>query len=83
MTKRQIEAGANLSIKECLNMDYTIAMHYCEDKTSDLYEGVRALIVDKDNKPKWNPSTIEDVTDKRVNFFFSKLPSNIAWNIPV
>jgi Enoyl-CoA hydratase/isomerase len=36
----------------------------------DFLEGVRALIVDKDNAPRWAPNRIEDVTDAMVDQFF-------------
>lgn len=39
--------------------------------------GVRALLIDKDNSPKWNPKTIEEVTDERVQSFFGPLSDNI------
>jgi enoyl-CoA hydratase len=39
-------------------------------KTSDTVEGIRALAVDKDHKPVWNPSAIEDVTPQMVQPFF-------------
>lgn len=35
--------------------------------------GVRALLIDKDSNPKWNPPRIEDVTDARVKSFFRPL----------
>ena len=46
----------------------------CED--SDFYEGVRAVLVDRDNDPKWNPCDLEEVTDKMVERYFSKLPDD-------
>lgn len=39
-------------------------------------KGVRALLITKDNKPKWNPARIEDVTDEHVQSFFRPLPAN-------
>lgn len=37
---------------------------------SDFLEGVRALLVDKDNAPKWNPATLDGVTPQVVSQFF-------------
>ena len=42
----------------------------------DFYEGVRALIIDKDNKPSWSPKSIEDVEDGFVDEFFHSLTEN-------
>jgi enoyl-CoA hydratase len=42
----------------------------------DFYEGVRALIIDKDNKPNWKPNKINDVKDDFVNEFFNSLDNN-------
>ena len=38
-------------------------------------EGVRALLIDRDNSPKWNPSKIEEVTDDQINSFFDFKPN--------
>lgn len=81
ITKRQIETGAKLSFNACLNMEYRIMMRCMQDKSSDFYEGVRALLVDKDKKPKWNPSTLEKVSDEKVDSFFAKLPPAIELNL--
>jgi enoyl-CoA hydratase/isomerase-like protein len=36
----------------------------------DFMEGVRALLVDKDNAPRWNPARIQDVTEEMIGAFF-------------
>lgn len=53
----------------------------CENKSNDFYEGVRALIVDKDNKPNWNPNTLEGVTSEKVDYYFSKLSPEMELNL--
>ena len=45
----------------------------------DFAEGVRAVIVDKDNSPKWNPATPEGVTEELVDSIFAPLPANEEW----
>lgn len=39
-------------------------------KTTEFYEGVRAIIIDKDNKPRWKFPTLASVDDKYVQTFF-------------
>ena len=45
----------------------------------DFIEGVRAVIVDKDNAPKWDPSTPEGVTDALLDEIFAPLPAEEEW----
>ena len=45
-----------------------------------LIEGVRALIVEKDNAPKWNPETLEGVTEAMLDDIFAPLPSDQTWS---
>ena len=50
----------------------------------DFIEGVRALLIDKDNKPRWHPAKPEDVPDELVNAVFQPLPKARAWTpLPV
>ncbi|MDZ3831814.1 MAG: enoyl-CoA hydratase/isomerase family protein [Sphingopyxis sp.] len=45
----------------------------------DFIEGVRALIVDKDNSPKWDPPTPEAVTEDWIDAIFAPLPDDRKW----
>ena len=45
----------------------------------DFAEGVRAVLVDKDNAPRWNPATAEDVTDEMLDAIFAPLPQGEEW----
>jgi enoyl-CoA hydratase len=45
----------------------------------DFIEGVRAVIVDKDNAPRWHPATPEGVTEHVIDQIFAPLPDDEAW----
>ena len=46
----------------------------------DFAEGVRAVLIDKDNAPAWNPATPEGVTDEMINEIFAPLPEREEWS---
>jgi enoyl-CoA hydratase len=59
-------------------MEYAVGAHII--RHPDFVEGVRALIVDKDNAPRWNPATAEGVADETVDAVFAPLPPAEAWS---
>ena len=59
-------------------MEYRIASRVLT--RPDFAEGVRAVIVDKDNSPKWDPATPEAVTDALIDSIFAPLPAQEEWN---
>jgi len=61
LLKRAARAG---SLKECLNNEYRAACSLLE--THDLYEGVRAAIIDKDRSPRWSPASLNEVDDVTI-----------------
>jgi enoyl-CoA hydratase len=71
ITDRQIRACRTLDLRETLVQDYRLAWRCLE--APDFAEGVRAALVDKDNAPKWNPETIEQVTQAGVDAYFAPL----------
>ncbi|XP_061143511.1 3-hydroxyisobutyryl-CoA hydrolase, mitochondrial [Syngnathus typhle] len=71
MTFKQLQLGTTLSLQDVLRMEYRLSqacMRGC-----DFYEGVRAVLVDKDHTPKWKPATLEEVTDASVEEWFTSL----------
>ena len=75
---RQLVEGAAISdFAAIMTMEYRIASRLI--MRPDFAEGVRALIVDKDNAPKWNPATASDVDDALVDSIFAPLPANEEW----
>lgn len=72
---RQITEGSKAAdLASALQTEFRLARRCCEDR--DFYEGVRALLVDKDNRPKWVPDRLEDVTEAKVDHYFSRLPED-------
>jgi enoyl-CoA hydratase/carnithine racemase len=68
VTLRQLRLGKRLSLADCFRMELAM-VRQCFVQ-GDFIEGVRALIIDKDNSPRWNPSRLEDVSDAMVQAFF-------------
>ena len=68
VTLRQLQRGASLGLADCFRMELGMAAHSFEQ--GDFLEGVRAVLIDKDNRPHWRPSRIEDVTDAMIDAFF-------------
>jgi enoyl-CoA hydratase len=58
-------------------MEYRIAARVIN--RPDFVEGVRAVIVDKDNAPKWDPATPEGVSDELIETIFAELPADQEW----
>jgi len=69
VTHELLRRGAALDVAECLRMERTMVRHNFEH--GEVLEGVRALVIDKDNAPKWNPATLAEVTPHMVERFFA------------
>ena len=69
---RALRRGRELGLADCLRMEYTIVQHCFAH--GDLLEGVRALIVDKDKRPRWRPARIDAVDPAVVEAFFRAEP---------
>jgi len=73
VTLEQIRRGRSMPLAEVFRMERTMVRHCFQLRpgaASETVEGVRALVVDKDHKPLWKPSRIEDVTPEMVEAFF-------------
>lgn len=68
----QMRRGASLDFDEAMRMEFRIVSRIVDGV--DFYEGVRAVIVDKDNAPRWRPDAIEAVGAAQVEPYFAPLP---------
>ncbi|KJS35067.1 MAG: enoyl-CoA hydratase [Hyphomonas sp. BRH_c22] len=69
---RQLREGGRLErFEDNMRMEYRIGWRKVQ--SADFLEGVRAVIVDKDNAPKWSPARLEDVTEVDVARYFEPL----------
>jgi enoyl-CoA hydratase/carnithine racemase len=66
----QIVRGSKLNVKEVFEMEYKLAAGFLEH--TEFYEGVRALLVDKDNSPNWKYSHVKQVKPADISFFFDR-----------
>jgi len=66
------------SFADEMRMEYAVAARMMMQP--DFAEGVRAVLVDKDNAPRWNPATPEEVTDEMVAAIFAPLPPGEEWS---
>ncbi|MCO5594080.1 hypothetical protein L7F22_048101 [Adiantum nelumboides] len=79
ITLKSIRKGRHQPLADCLKHEYRLSIRLLDGNFSgDFYEGIRALLVDKDKKPKWNPASLELVTSDMVDHFFSPLKDNEA-----
>ncbi|MCA6303472.1 MAG: enoyl-CoA hydratase/isomerase family protein, partial [Phenylobacterium sp.] len=59
-------------------MEYRIGARVVQ--RHDFLEGVRAVIVDKDNAPRWDPATLEGVGEDLLDAIFAPLPADQEWS---
>jgi enoyl-CoA hydratase/carnithine racemase len=68
LTYKQIQHGTSLSLADCFRMELNLSVK--SGKFGEFTEGVRALLIDKDNAPKWRFSTVNDVDSTIIDWFF-------------
>ena len=67
-----VESPLQFHFLDEMRLEYGIVVRMF--RHPDFIEGVRALLIDKDNAPRWNPATPEDVTDEMIDRIFEPLP---------
>jgi len=79
VTLRQLRTGAALAtFADNMVMEYRLGGRVV--RSHDFQEGVRAVIVDKDNTPNWSPADLSGVTDAVVEALFAPLPADEEWS---
>jgi enoyl-CoA hydratase len=71
ITFHQLMLGRGMSVEEALTLEYRMTQHVMAGH--DFFEGIRALLVDKDNRPLWEHTSLEAVSDDEVARYFENL----------
>lgn len=67
-----------MNLKDVFEMEFKISQGYM--RHTEFFEGVRALLIDKDKSPKWKHSSILDLTQDEINWFFEQ-PDDVNLDI--
>jgi enoyl-CoA hydratase len=67
----QVRRGASMDFEEAMRTEFRIVSRVSEGH--DFYEGVRAVLIDKDNRPRWQPASLETVDRAVIEHHFASL----------
>ncbi|XXG75741.1 hypothetical protein AAC387_Pa08g0249 [Persea americana] len=71
---RSIREGRSQNISQCLMREYRMLCHASRGTVSnDFFEGCRAMLFDKDKRPKWDPYKLESISEEMVDQYFNKV----------
>lgn len=68
---RQMREGRKVEFDECMRIEFRIVNRVLNG--TDFYEGVRAVIIDKDNRPQWTHQSLDAVAQKEIDRYFESL----------
>src|SRR5262249_53302383 len=71
LTFEQLRRGRGLSIEDALVMEFRMVQRSMA--AHDFFEGIRALLIDKDQKPQWKPLHLADVAMTEIERYFVPL----------
>ncbi|MDT9597409.1 enoyl-CoA hydratase/isomerase family protein [Sphingosinicella rhizophila] len=75
---RLLRDGARMQdFADEMRQEYAVAAHIVQ--RHDFVEGVRALLIDKDNQPRWNPASPEAVSEHLIDTIFAPMPQGEEW----
>ena len=78
VTHRQLRGGTGLGFEEVMRREYRMARAFLDG--DDFFEGIRAAVIDKDRKPRWNPARLEDVGAADVERYFAPVERELAFD---
>jgi enoyl-CoA hydratase len=76
ITLAQLRRGRGLDFNECMRTEFRIVSRLL--RGHDLYEGIRSVIIDKDQAPHWQPSSLEAVSAAEVERHFAPQAEELA-----
>ncbi|NWG26637.1 MAG: enoyl-CoA hydratase/isomerase family protein [Pseudorhodoplanes sp.] len=71
IAREQMRRGRTLSFEDCMQTEFRIVSRIVYG--SEFYEGIRAVIIDKDNKPDWRPAALAEIGETEIARYFAPL----------
>jgi enoyl-CoA hydratase len=71
ITLRQLVLGRGCDLETALRLEYRMTQHVMA--AHDFYEGVRAALVDKDQRPRWQPASLAEIDEAAAGSYFAPL----------
>jgi enoyl-CoA hydratase len=71
VTLRQLIVGRGYNVEQALKLESRLTQHFMA--AHDFYEGVRAVLIDKDQTPRWRPPTLAEIGDDMVEAYFAPI----------
>ena len=71
ITLRQLMIGHDYDLEAALALEYRLTQHVMA--AHDFYEGVRAMLIDRDQDPRWRPAMLVEVSDDIVKSYFAPI----------
>ena len=76
VTLLALQQAARLDFDACMQMEYRLTSRFVQQH--DFFEGIRAAIIDKDQKPKWQPAILQEVEMSQVKKYFVPLQEELV-----
>lgn len=76
LTFEQLRRGRELNFDDNMKMEFRITLRVL--RGHDFFEGVRALIIDKDKTPRWSPASVEGVSDADIEKYFAPIENELV-----
>ncbi|KAI1723405.1 enoyl-CoA hydratase/isomerase domain-containing protein [Ditylenchus destructor] len=66
---RQYKLGSTMEFADVFPVEFRLSQRLLQE--NDFHEGCRAILIDKDRNPKWSLSCIEEITEEKIDWYFS------------
>ncbi|WP_137723536.1 enoyl-CoA hydratase/isomerase family protein [Prescottella subtropica] len=75
ITAELVRRGADQTLEQCLELELALGAEVT--RNADFIEGVRAVLVDKDRNPSWNPPSIDDIDAEAIEALFAEITAAV------
>ena len=78
ITFRQLTQGKSLTFEQAMALEYRLVSRIAQ--ATDFFEGTRAVVIDKDMSPKWQPAALKDISKSQIDAYFAPLETEL-WDV--